>query len=79
MDPVGPENDHHIYNVAMDSAIVICAWGNDGGHRGRSGEVLRLLGLVGLKALKINASTGEPAHPLYLSYDLKPIPLNQAI
>lgn len=73
-DPVGVDNDAAIVAVAQCSGLVIAAWGNHGGHRGRSTivrEMLRHLG-VRLHYLKL-AKTGEPMHPLYLPYDLKPV------
>jgi hypothetical protein len=73
-DPVGPGNDAAIVRAARDAAIVVCAWGNHGAFRGRSGEVLEKLtaNAIPLHALRVNAN-GEPAHPLYLPGKLKPI------
>lgn len=71
---VGPENDAHILDVVSRSKIVICAWGNHGSLFGRAKEVLRLIGSVQTPmALKINAKSGEPAHPLYLKGDARPV------
>ena len=74
-DPVGPANDRAIVRAARKAALVVCAWGNHGAHRGRSREVLALLRATGvtLHALRINGS-GEPAHPLYLKGSLQPRP-----
>jgi hypothetical protein len=73
-DPVGPENDAAILTAAGRSGMVIAAWGSHGGHRGRSGQVRKLFGDIGLPlyCLKVG-KTGEPQHPLYLSYDLTPV------
>ena len=73
-DPVGPGNDAAILRAAREAAIVVCAWGNHGAHEGRSAKVKKLLAgrKVPLHALRINATSGEPAHPLYLPGDLKP-------
>jgi len=70
-DPVGPGNDDAIARAAREAALVVCAWGNHAAHRGRSAEIVELLGRarVTLYALRVNAS-GEPAHPLYLRGDL---------
>ncbi len=75
-DPVGRGNNGAIVRAAREAAIVVCAWGNHGAHLGRSASVLRLLRDAGVKlhALRMNGD-GEPAHPLYLPGDLKPIEL----
>ena len=67
-DPVGPGNDRAILEAARRSALVVCAWGNHGGHLQRSFQVKSRLFSSGVKLsyLKLNGS-GEPAHPLYLS------------
>jgi hypothetical protein len=80
-EPVGPDNDAAILKWASIAAMVICAWGNDGAHMGRAEQVLEILRTsdIRLHCLKINTGSGQPAHPLYLSYNLKPtewIPLN---
>lgn len=71
-DPVGPENDAAIVEAAREADQVICAWGEHGEHLGRSAAVLALLSSVDLYALRINLG-GNPAHPLYLPYSLKPV------
>ena len=73
-DPVGPGNDRAILRAARESALVVCAWGNHGAHLGRSSAVRALLekGGIAPRFLRMNGS-GEPAHPLYLPGNLKPI------
>ncbi|HEX5476396.1 MAG TPA: DUF1643 domain-containing protein [Burkholderiales bacterium] len=73
-DPVGRGNDRAILEAARSAALVVCAWGNHGEHRGRAAEVLDLLGSaqVRLHCLKLNAASGHPAHPLYLPGRLRP-------
>jgi len=34
-DPVGPDNDGWLVDMAADAGVVIAAWGADGGHRQR--------------------------------------------
>ncbi|WP_019025685.1 DUF1643 domain-containing protein [Colwellia piezophila] len=71
-DPIGKENDDWLLKLANDSALVVAAWGNDGAYLGRSEQVKNLI--PDLHFLKMNKS-GEPAHPLYLKGDLKPLAL----
>ncbi len=73
-DPVGTENDAAIIESACQSEIVVCAWGNHGSFTERSLQVktfLRRRFPNKLHVLRIS-KTGEPAHPLYLPYNLKP-------
>jgi len=73
-DPVGPEGNRVIIAEAKDCGGALCAWGAGGLLRGRGAEVeerLRRMG-VALYVLRLNGD-GTPAHPLYLSYSLKPV------
>jgi hypothetical protein len=74
-DPVGRGNDAAILRAAREAAIVVCAWGNHGLHLGRSSKVLEFLksNAVELSFLRINKTTGQPAHPLYLPGTLEPV------
>ncbi len=71
-DPVGPENDTWLQQLAKDAGVIVAAWGNNGCYLGRSHEIACMF--PNLKCLKINKS-GEPAHPLYLRRSAIPIPL----
>jgi hypothetical protein len=76
-DPIGPMNLANVDDVTRSTPTIICGWGQDPavttrGHGERVINDLRALSRT-LSALKINAD-GSPAHPLYLSGDLKPIP-----
>ncbi|MBU2098558.1 MAG: DUF1643 domain-containing protein [Gammaproteobacteria bacterium] len=71
-DPVGDDNDLWLRKLAKEAEIIIAAWGNDGAYMGRSRQVLKFI--PNLYCLKINKS-GEPAHPLYQSASIRPIPL----
>ena len=52
--------------------INIDLWGNDPSYLIRSGAIMGVL--QNLHYIKMNKS-GEPAHPLYLKADLKPVPM----
>lgn len=67
-------NDHTIVSQALKCGLIVCAWGEHGLLLNRSQHVISLLRHEGLDLhyLKLNRS-GEPAHPLYLGYDLKPV------
>ena len=71
-DPVGPANNRAILRAAREAKLVVCALGNHGIHLGRSEAVRKLLKGIQTTVLRMNGS-GEPAHPLYLPGDLKPI------
>jgi hypothetical protein len=77
-DPIGPGNMDHIlqaveHTMSVDG-LVICAWGNDGGHKDQDKTVLGRLGQEGIQThcLKVN-NNGQPAHPARLLNDLEPI------
>ncbi len=76
-DPVGRANDGAIMRAAREAALVVAAWGNHGTYLRRSERVLGLLrgSGVALHALRTNGG-GEPAHPLYLSGRLMPVPFS---
>jgi len=76
-DPVGPTNDAAILAAADSAGLILCAWGTHGGLRGRSAQVRQLLSAEPLYVLSLTRS-GEPGHPLYLPYDLKPKEWRQA-
>lgn len=68
-DPIGPENDKFLMEMADEAEIIICAWG-DNADVGRVKSVCDLLGKNAHKfrCLHINSS-GMPRHPLYTSGD----------
>lgn len=71
-NPVGPDNDIWLKNLARNAGVLVAAWGNNGTYLGRSKEVLMML--PNLKCLKLNKS-GEPAHPLYQPGTATPMPM----
>ena len=71
-DPIGKENDAWVHEMAKEAAITVAAWGNHGKFLNRSLDILPSLDQ--LYCIKMNKS-GEPAHPLYLKAELKPVPM----
>lgn len=73
VDPVGPENDAAIAQVAQTAGKLVCAWSNHGRHLGREGHVMNLLNRIGVTphVLMLNKD-GTPRHPLYVSYKVNP-------
>lgn len=72
-NPIGSQNDRWLEKLAHEAERVVAAWGNDGGHSGRSRQVRGLI--PNMYCLKIN-KTGEPAHPLYQKAHIQLIPLS---
>jgi hypothetical protein len=73
-DPVGPLNDAGILESADRAGMILCAWGAHGALRGRAAAVRALLADRILHCLG-TTKDGEPVHPLYLSYEKRPVPL----
>ena len=71
-DPIGKDNDAWVHEMAKEAAITVAAWGNHGKFLNRSLEIMPSLDQ--LHCIKMNKS-GEPAHPLYLKAELKPVPM----
>lgn len=71
-DPVGPRNNSWLRRLAREADLVVAAWGNDGQHLGRADAVRKML--PDLHCIRMN-SAGEPAHPLYLRKELRPVPM----
>ena len=77
-DPVGPDNDRWIVRNARDADVIVCAWGNHGGHHDRDSKVLRMLegeGQSGKMRHLGLTKLGQPRHPLRLRVDTKPMGL----
>lgn len=76
-EPVGSENDKWICDIAKSAALIICAWGNHGGHKGRCYKVQRMLMQKhGLTLMRLGlTNTGFPKHPLYIAGNTIPQPL----
>ncbi len=75
-NPIGPENDRWLCDLAHQAGMIVVAWGTHGGHRKRDQHVCFMLECItGLKCLKLTKK-GYPQHPLYLPADSRPIEFN---
>lgn len=70
-DPVGPDNDKYLLEIAGDCHQVIAAWGTHGSLRERGREVAYMLNGTNMSALKVTAD-GSPGHPLYIAANTAP-------
>lgn len=76
-DPVGLENDNHLWSIAMDADRLVYAWGPlaklPPALRGRWRDVHALFMASGKHIPSIigePAQDGQPRHPLMLAYDV---------
>lgn len=71
-DPVGPENDTHLIEIACEAQRIVCAWGVHGVLMDRSTTVRALLlDYAHLSVLRLTAA-GLPGHPLYVPGNTRP-------
>lgn len=78
-DPIGPENDAYLLEMARKADLVVLAYGAPQAKalRPRGTEVARLLARHGLRVTALRLSkSGRPEHPLYLPSILTPQPLD---
>lgn len=78
-DPVGPENDYHLHDMAERCSAMLVAWGNNGSYLGRAdfvgGALARIAARRGVPIWCFKTTKcGQPEHPLYQRDDaiLKP-------
>jgi hypothetical protein len=74
-DPVGPDNDRHLVEMARDAAMTVFAYGTPKhpALRARGPEVVRIVRAAGGQSYVLKLSKqGIPYHPLYLSEGLVP-------
>lgn len=76
--PVGPDNDSYIAEEAWEATTIICAWGAHAHAKDRARHVLKLLRRASQPMCLKQTKAGHPAHPLYLSSALRPVPLAEA-
>jgi hypothetical protein len=70
-DPIGPDNDRHLLQLAQGASLIVACWGDKGSMLGRNAAVLKRLQRFDLHCLGLTRA-GHPRHPLYLKADLKP-------
>lgn len=70
-DPVGPDNDKVLQELAQNAGVVVAAWGTHGAHLKRDAHVRSLLPRLHCLWL---TKAGFPGHPLYLPKNLTPQP-----
>lgn len=73
-EPVGPNNDRWLQEIARGAGMVLAAWGKDGSHLNRAPTVLQMIEPIQpMMHLKRNAD-GSPGHPLYIPAHVEPKP-----
>lgn len=70
VDPVGPENDAMLLDVANGAGVRVAAWGVHGTHLNRDIAVQSIM--PAMHVLKLTKH-GRPGHPLYLPKTLRPV------
>lgn len=78
-EPIGAENDLHILDRARSSAIVVCGWGSHRAVSGRAEAVLGMLRAAGIAPHALKVTTGQPWHPLYISYSAEPFEIKGGV
>ena len=69
-DPIGPDNDRYLLDMAKYAGVIVAAWGVNGNHLGRDKRVFEMIN--NLHHLGFTKE-GYPRHPLYLKKDLRPV------
>jgi hypothetical protein len=72
-DPIGPDNDAQILELASTADLVIVGWGTHAKLGDRHQQVIDLLSPVCKLMCLGTTKEGYPKHPLYLRKDLEPI------
>ena len=73
VEPVGPDNDKHIIELARLVDLVVCAWGVNGSYGNRGLAVAKMLRDEGIKPHHLGLTAkGFPSHPLYLKKSTQP-------
>jgi hypothetical protein len=73
-EPIGPDNDAVLVQMARASDQVVAAWGTHGDHLKRGPQAAALLRDKGIALYHLGLSKhGHPRHPLYVSYEVTPM------
>jgi len=73
-DPVGPDNDRHLFDVMESRRIVIAAWGGNA-KPDRVDVTVRMATAAGANLCALGETKdGHPRHPLYLKKTARPEP-----
>lgn len=70
-DPIGAENDSHLYNLFSKHKKIICAWGANAKIE-RVIEIYQMLQQLNVEMYCLGTTkAGMPKHPLYIKSDQK--------
>lgn len=73
-EPIGPENDYYLENIAVNADLVVAAWSQHGNYRNRADVVKRNLAFVQMNYLRMGKGKDpQPWHPLYLPDNTTPV------
>lgn len=65
-EPIGPDNDYYLSNIATNADLVIAAWSQHGSHLNRA-DIVRKSLCVPMSFLRMGkGKRPQPWHPLYL-------------
>jgi hypothetical protein len=83
-DPVGPDNDGFIaealHETKSKKGTVVVGWGANGDYLERYSKILAVAQLMRLQLYCLGiTSSGQPKHPLYISYKQEPMYWKPAI
>jgi hypothetical protein len=73
-DPIGPDNDRTLQDMASQADRVMLAWGNHALHGDRFQAVLGMIAPWKAKTMHVGLNkSGMPKHPLYVRGDITPL------
>lgn len=72
-NPIGPDNDEILGNLAEDADLIMVGWGAHGDHQDRDQAVLDILTEHGRPHCLSWTQDGQPVHPLYQPKNREPV------